>query len=150
MAQQTVNIGTAANDGTGDPVRTAGTKINANFTELYGLVYTNALARAAIHAAPSVVTGTAYTLVLGDAYQHLRTTNAAAVTLTVPPNASVAFGIGAVVAFRQSGAGLATLVAGAGVTLNSRGGLLNSGGQHAGFQIKKIATDEWDVWGDVA
>lgn len=38
MAQQTVNIGTAANDGTGDPVRTAGTKINANFTELYAAI----------------------------------------------------------------------------------------------------------------
>ena len=36
MAKQTINIGTAANDGTGDPLRTAFTKINANFTELYG------------------------------------------------------------------------------------------------------------------
>ena len=36
MAQQTVSIGTSANDGTGDPLRTAFTKINANFTELYG------------------------------------------------------------------------------------------------------------------
>ena len=36
MAQQTVSIGSAANDGTGDPLRTAFTKINSNFTELYG------------------------------------------------------------------------------------------------------------------
>ena len=36
MAQQTVSIGSSANDGTGDPLRTAFTKINANFTELYG------------------------------------------------------------------------------------------------------------------
>jgi len=35
MAQQTINIGTVANDGTGDAPRTAATKINANFTELY-------------------------------------------------------------------------------------------------------------------
>lgn len=35
MAQQTINIGTAANDGTGDPLRSAFTKSNANFTELY-------------------------------------------------------------------------------------------------------------------
>ena len=36
MAQQTINIGSNANDGTGDPLRTAFNKINANFTELYG------------------------------------------------------------------------------------------------------------------
>ena len=35
MAQQTINIGTVANDGTGDPLRTAFDKANANFTELY-------------------------------------------------------------------------------------------------------------------
>ena len=36
MAKQTIGIGTSANDGTGDPLRTAFTKINANFSELYG------------------------------------------------------------------------------------------------------------------
>ena len=36
MAQQTIGIGSSANDGTGDPLRTAFTKINANFSELYG------------------------------------------------------------------------------------------------------------------
>ena len=35
MAQQTVNIGSSANDVTGDPLRTAFDKINDNFTELY-------------------------------------------------------------------------------------------------------------------
>jgi len=35
MAQQTINIGTVANDGTGDPLRTAFDKVNDNFTELY-------------------------------------------------------------------------------------------------------------------
>jgi hypothetical protein len=36
MARQTINIGTTANDGTGDPLRTAFDKINDNFAELYG------------------------------------------------------------------------------------------------------------------
>ena len=35
MAQQSVSIGSSANDGTGDPLRTAFTKINENFTEVY-------------------------------------------------------------------------------------------------------------------
>ena len=36
MAKQTVNLGTAANDGTGDPLRTAFDKLNDNFNEVYG------------------------------------------------------------------------------------------------------------------
>jgi hypothetical protein len=36
MARQEINIGTTANDGTGDPLRTAFDKINDNFVELYG------------------------------------------------------------------------------------------------------------------
>ncbi len=36
MAQQTINVGSSANDGTGDPLRTAFNKINANFSDLYG------------------------------------------------------------------------------------------------------------------
>jgi hypothetical protein len=35
MAKQTINIGTTPNDGTGDPLRTAFTKVNENFTEVY-------------------------------------------------------------------------------------------------------------------
>ena len=36
MTQQVINIGTSANDGSGDPLRTAFDKINSNFTEIYG------------------------------------------------------------------------------------------------------------------
>ena len=35
MAQQVINIGAAANDGTGDPLRDCFDKINDNFSELY-------------------------------------------------------------------------------------------------------------------
>ena len=37
MAQQNINIGSSANKGDGDPIRTAFTKVNTNFTELYNL-----------------------------------------------------------------------------------------------------------------
>ena len=37
MAQQTINIGALADDGTGDTIRRAGVKINENFTEVYAL-----------------------------------------------------------------------------------------------------------------
>lgn len=35
MTRQNINIGSSANDGTGDTLRTAGTKINQNFQEIY-------------------------------------------------------------------------------------------------------------------
>lgn len=35
MAKQTLNVGSTANDGTGDSLRSAATKINENFTEVY-------------------------------------------------------------------------------------------------------------------
>ena len=35
MTRQNINIGSSANDGTGDTLRAAGTKINANFQEVY-------------------------------------------------------------------------------------------------------------------
>jgi len=35
MAQQNINIGSSANKGDGDPIRTAFTKVNENFTELF-------------------------------------------------------------------------------------------------------------------
>lgn len=37
MAKQTINIGSSANDGTGDPIRTAFDKVNDNFNELYAV-----------------------------------------------------------------------------------------------------------------
>ena len=37
MAKQTINIGKAVNDKSGDPLRTAFDKINQNFTELYAI-----------------------------------------------------------------------------------------------------------------
>lgn len=41
MSQQRVNVGTTANDGTGDPLRTAFQRLNGNFDELYGVAGTD-------------------------------------------------------------------------------------------------------------
>ena len=37
MAQELINIGASANDGSGDPINVAGQKINNNFVELFAL-----------------------------------------------------------------------------------------------------------------
>jgi hypothetical protein len=39
MSRQSINIGTIANDATGDTLRQAGSKINSNFSELYTSLY---------------------------------------------------------------------------------------------------------------
>lgn len=44
MSQQTIGIGTVANDNTGDPFRTAFSKANSNFTELYSGAFAEYLA----------------------------------------------------------------------------------------------------------
>ena len=61
------------------------------------------------HVVIRTITGTTDTLVLTDDGKYLRYTNAAAVTATVPPNASVAFLTGTVITMRQAGAGQVTL-----------------------------------------
>ena len=39
MAQEIINIGAQANDGEGDPLRTAFTKVNNNFSQLFSTAY---------------------------------------------------------------------------------------------------------------
>jgi hypothetical protein len=95
------------------------------------------------------VTGTAYTLVLADAARHKRFTSASAITLTIPPNASVAFPIGTRIRGTAAGVGQVTLAPGAGVTLNSRDSALKSAGRYAVFEVEKVATNEWDCLGDL-
>ncbi len=95
-------------------------------------------------------TGTSYTAVLGDANTYIRFNNASSIAFTIPPNGSVAFPIDTVITVEQVGAGVVTLTPGSGVTLNSRGSLLQTAGQYAVCQLKKVATNTWTVIGDVA
>jgi len=41
MTHQIINIGTIENDGTGDPMRTAFTKVDNNFSEIYSYMANN-------------------------------------------------------------------------------------------------------------
>lgn len=50
MAKQTLDIGTNANDGTGDTLRSGGEKINDNFNELYSTLGGNSIATNGINA----------------------------------------------------------------------------------------------------
>ena len=64
-------------------------------------------------------TGTTYSLVVGDAtYKLVTCSNAAAITVTVPPSL---FAIGDTINVQQIGAGQVTFAAGSGVTITSTG-----------------------------
>jgi hypothetical protein len=90
-----------------------------------------------------------YTLVLGDAGKVVEMNAAGALNLTVPPNSSVAFPLSTWIDVSQFGAGQVTIVAGAGVTLRSAGGLLKTRLQYSGLTLVKRGTDEWYVFGDL-
>lgn len=87
-------------------------------------------------------TGTSYTLALTDAGKDVRCTNASPVTLTVPPNSSVAFTIGSVVLFSQGGAGAVTATAGSGVTLRAANGASTT----ALYDIRGLEKTDTDTW----
>ena len=95
-------------------------------------------------------TGTTYTTVLADDGKLVTCDNASAITLTIPPNSDVAYGIGTQINIMQLGAGQVTIAAGAGVTLRSEGSKLNLKGQYAVATCAKIATDTWVVVGNLS
>ena len=95
-------------------------------------------------------TGTSKTLALSDAYSFQNCGNAAAQTITVPLNSSVAFPIGTTINFAQIGAGQVDFAATGGVTILSKLGNLKISIQYAGATLTKTATDTWLLVGDLS
>jgi hypothetical protein len=90
-----------------------------------------------------------YTLVLSDKGKLIEMDVSTANTLTVPPNASVAFPVGSIVTGVQQGAGSTTVTPGSGVTLRSKDGADTTAGQYAWFVLAKRGTNEWYLTGDI-
>lgn len=98
-------------------------------------------------------TGTTYTTVLADAAKIITTNNASAVTVTIPPNTSVAYAIGSSITIISIGAGLTTVAQGSGVTINSTGATPTAPilrAQHSSATAIKTGTDTWQVVGDIS
>ena len=62
MAKQSIALGSTLNDGTGDPIRTGGDKINDNFDEIYTLLGDGTTLTSGLSATTSVVTLAAPTI----------------------------------------------------------------------------------------
>ena len=106
----------------------------------------NALATAMIAINAQTAT---YTAVLTDDGKLITMSVATSNNFTVPPNSSVAFGIGTQLNIAQLGAGATTIVAGSGVTLNSDGAKLKLNAQYAIATCVKTDTNTWFVVGNL-
>jgi hypothetical protein len=99
----------------------------------------------------NALTGTTYTLVAADAsYKLVTCSNAAAITVTVPPSV---FTAGDVIYLQQIGAGQVTFAQGAGVTITSTGATSsapNLRAQESACSIICTASNTFTVIGDLS
>jgi len=95
-------------------------------------------------------TGTSYTLALTDVAKVVSLSNAAAITLTVPTNASVAFPVGTQILLYQGDAGQVTIAGDSGVDVRSESAKLKIVGQYGVAGLLKLATNEWVAFGNLS
>ena len=99
-------------------------------------------------------TGTTYTFVLSDASKFVTCSNAGAIAVSIPTNASVAFATGTIINVQQIGAGQVTIAAATPgtTTVTSTGGTAASPKtrtQYSAATCIKTGTDTWTVVGDI-
>ncbi len=98
---------------------------------------------------PTSAQTASYTLVLADKAKVVEMSVGSANNLTVPLNASVAFPVGTQIHIVQTGSGQTTVVATAGVTINSAT-TLKMRAQWAAATLIKRAENTWVLLGDLA
>src|SRR5262245_56536443 len=95
------------------------------------------------------VTTTTYAPLITDEGQMVTLSNAAAITVTMPSDATTAFPVGAEIDFLWYGVGQPTFAAGAGATLNGTPSL-RLRARYSACTMKKMAANTWGVMGDMA
>jgi len=160
-----LNVGSAADDGTGQTLRSGGQLINQNFEKVLEgpaggatdgaiVLYDGTSGRLTKDgqqpeqvSGETVVTGTTYTLNAGDAGALVRTTNASPVTITVPSNASVAYAPRTVISIVQYGDGAVTIQGASGVVINSALGATELAVKYSVATLFRVTADEWLLFG---
>jgi hypothetical protein len=95
-------------------------------------------------------TGTAYTPGTAQVGQLTTIDNAAAISITIPANATTAFAIGDQLNFMLLGTGTATFAAGGTAVIRSAGAKLKLTTQYAVCTVLKWDTDAWIMVGNVS
>jgi len=94
-------------------------------------------------------TATTYTPVLSDEGLMVTLSNASAITVSLPSDASVAFPLGAEIDFLWWGVGQPTFAAAVGASLTATPGF-KLRDRYSACTIKKMAPDTWVMMGDLA
>ena len=108
------------------------------------------IATSKINLTLNAQTGTSYTLVASDSGKLVTTSNASAITLTIPPSV---FAAGEQINVQSIGAGLTTLAAGSGVTITSTGATSSAPiirASKSAITIICTANNVFTVIGDIA
>lgn len=98
-------------------------------------------------------TGTTYTTVLADNGKLVTLSNASAIAVTIPPNSSVTYPVGAQINMAQLGAGQVTVSGGSGVTVVSTGATASAPAtrtQYSTLTAIQTSADNWLVVGDIS
>ena len=98
-------------------------------------------------------TGTTYTPVLTDSAKMVTLSNASAITVTIPPNSSVAYAAGSKIDFIAKGAGQVSFAQGSGVTIRSVGATATAPKlrvQYSAATAWYEGSDVWYIVGDIA
>jgi len=140
QAPDTLNWGTTANDGTGDNLRSGGIKINA--WDRYLSQRVDSLQVGDVRTATA---SDSIDLTDHKVYMNVGTAN----NLTVVANSIKAFPVETEITVINWGAGKTTIVAGAGVTINSAGAALDLRAQYSAATLIKKETDIWWLVGDI-
>lgn len=93
---------------------------------------------------------TSQTAALTDVGKDTQITSASATTYTIPPQSSVTWVAGSYMFVSRMGAGALTIVAGAGVTVNSAGSRLKISEQYGTVMIRRTAENVWLVTGSTS
>ena len=93
-------------------------------------------------------TGTTYTLALTDSAKFVTLSNAAAIALSIPTDATVAFPTGTQVNIVQLGDGQVTI--GGSPAIRSQGSKYKLNGKYSAATLIKIAANEWVIVGNTA
>jgi hypothetical protein len=116
-------------------------------------IATSTLTSPKVNLGINTQTGTTYTTVLDDNGKLVTLSNASAITLTIPPNSSVAYPVGAQLNLAQLGAGQVTFAGGSGVTIVSTGATASAPklrAQYSTATAVQTSTNNWLVMGDIS
>jgi hypothetical protein len=98
-------------------------------------------------------TGTTYTTVLADNGKLTTLTNGSSIAVTIPPNSSVAYPVGAQINMAQLDVGQVTVSGGVGVTVVSTGATASAPKARARYSTLtavQTSTDNWLIMGDIS